>query len=264
MHVRLTAALAALSISAATSFAANVTLVDTTAGTAVNDGIVGLPGEYSQSTAGINSGFGDVIGLGSSFAIDSDTAGNVNIGIASAGSFNDAAVIYIDSIGGVGLNSTTTIEDTSDPGRSAISGDGGGNESEITFAPTFFADFAIAIDTGFAGLFQINSDGSLTFVASANRNAADSNNTEIDFNLSNIGLSAGDSFDFVVTYLNSSNAFRSDEFVGVSGTTVPSGNIGQNPVTLLTNDFATFTAIPEPLSVLAGGGLLGLIVLRRR
>ncbi|MEM6315632.1 MAG: hypothetical protein AAF743_16210 [Planctomycetota bacterium] len=263
MSVRTLVGFCAIGLATIPVSAAQVVLSDNTTTTAINDGTVNI-GEYATSTSGINGGFGDVIGTSSSFFVDSDSAGNINIGILSSGTFGDAAVIYIDAAPGVGLNSTATIEDTSDPGRSAISGDAGSNQSEITFAPGFGADFAIAIDTGFAGLFRINADGSLTFVDSANRNASDANNTEIDFNLSEIDLTPGDSFDFVATYLNSSNAFRSDEFVGVASSTIGPGNIGQNPVTLGTMDFATFTAIPEPLTALAGGGLLGLVALRRR
>src|SRR4051812_45368053 len=54
------AALASLAMSAS-AFAAPITITDTTSGTATNDGTINS-GEYVGSSAGINGGFGNVIG----------------------------------------------------------------------------------------------------------------------------------------------------------------------------------------------------------
>jgi hypothetical protein len=240
-----------------------ITITDTTAGTATNNGAI-AGGEYVGSSVGINSGFGNVIGSNSAIHVDSSSLGALNFGVQSGGgNFNDAAVIYIDSITG-GVADTTGLEDTNDPGRSAISGDGdneSADQSEITFGANFRPDYAISIDNGFAGLFQLTpgGDGSLTFVASGNLNPtnnAAAQQREIDITLANIGLTPGGSFKYVVTYLNPGNSFRSDEFHGVAQATANSGNIGQAPITLADTDFNVFNSIPEPSSigVLALGG----------
>ncbi len=69
--------------------------------------------------------------------------------------------------------------------------------------------------------------------------------TQIDFSMSDIGLTAGDTFRYVITYL-ASNAYRSDEFHGVSSSTV-SGNLGWASISLAVGDYNTFnsTAAPE-------------------
>ena len=61
--------------------------------------------------------------------------------------------------------------------------------------------------------------------------------------LSDIGLTPGDSFDYVATYLNSSNAFRSDEFY--QGAAFAAGNPGTGSATLTSSN--TFVSVvPEP------------------
>lgn len=243
--------------------AAPVTIVDTTAGSATNDGTINT-GEYVGSSTGINSDFGNVIGSAATLFVDSSLGGALNFALrAGGGSLNDRAVIYIDSVSG-GFADTTTIGDTADAGRAAISGNGtGGGTSEVTFAPGFLADYAIVLESNFAGLFQLAAGGanSLIFVTSANLNPsgnAGAVDREFDLTLANIGLSAGAAaeFDYVATYLNSSNAFRSNEFQGVAQSTVP-GSVGQTTVTLAAGDFNTFVTVPEP----ATAGLLGVVTL---
>src|SRR3989475_12654611 len=75
-----------------------------------------------------NSGFGGAIGLGSLTLTDNGTTvfGTVNKG---PGPFNDALVIYLDSVGG-GFTDTSGFSDAGDGLRKAISGfDGGANRS---------------------------------------------------------------------------------------------------------------------------------------
>jgi hypothetical protein len=95
-----------------------------------------------------------------------------------------------------------------------------------------------------------------------------SNSKEMAFTLANIGLTANTqaSFKYVVTYLNSANAFRSDEFNGVAS--FAGGNPGNGgSVNLASGDFNTFQSIPEPSSVglmlLSGTGMLALLRRRR-
>lgn len=235
-----------------------VTITDATLGTSTRDGTLNA-GEYGSLTyfsSGSGSGFGNVLfGSGGKLYWDSSLGGGLNFGVQlGGGGLNDAGVIYIDSVSG-GLNNTTTIEDTGDSGRSAISGDGGGNQSELTFAAGFNADYAITIENGFSGLFKINGDGSLTFQTSLQLTPTGSGpqQREGELLLSDIGLSTGGSFKYVGTYLNSGNAYRSDELNGQG--TAPGGNIGQSPFTF--DNYNTFNSVPEPASAaLLGLGLL--------
>ena len=82
----------------------------------------------------------------------------------------------------------------------------------------------------------------------------------MQFDFTEIGLSPGDSFDFIGTYLNSSNAFRSDEAFGDG---IAAGNPGNSDVTFTSS--LTYTPIPEPSSALLGSvALLGLLRRRHR
>jgi hypothetical protein len=245
------------------------TIVDNTLGGATRDGTV-VGAEYVGGAAGVHSGFGNVIGSSSFLYLDSDNSGNLFIGIdLGGGGWNDSIVIYIDSVSG-GFSDTTTLEDQNDPLRNAISGDGGGNQSELTFGSEFVPDYAIALRAAdnFAGLWQLAAGGnlSLNFVASANLTTnGTGQEIELQISLANIGIAAGDSFGYVATLLNQGNAFRSDEFNGVATTTANSGNVGQNPLTLGQEDYNVFQTIPEPGTfAFMAVGALGLLYRRLR
>lgn len=215
----------------------------------------------SGSSSGTGGGFGSVIGNGSTVNVTTTEAGDVNMRLfRGAGQLFDVAIIYIDSVAG-GVTNTSQINDIGDPGRAAISGNGfGGEFSDLGFATGFGADYAITLETAFSGVFGLNAGANHTFVSSAStdgpRTAGDAS-FGVAFNLSQIGLTAGDSFRYVITYLNGGNAFRSNEFHGVASG--PADNIGNNTFgignfNLADGDFVTVNTVPTP----GAAALLGL------
>lgn len=215
------------------------TITDTTTGTANNNGTVS-GGEYVGFTTGINSGFGDFIGATSQLHVDSSHTGALNFGLVSGGaSFDNLVVIYIDTDNGAtGFADTSGFNDSADPCRIAISGDNGTTSSTLTFATGFRADHAICISPAFSGLWELVNAGSHTFVVGVNRTAVTPNHHEIDLTMADLGLTPGDSFRYVVTYL-SDTAFRSNEFHGVAAF---GANPGHGPATLAAGDFITFNS----------------------
>ncbi len=258
-----------VSIGVVSAVATPITITDTgTAGSNTDGDVQGTGDNYAGSSSGINGGFGDVLGSTSSLFMDSDLAGNIFVGHQSGGGgLNDVAVMYIDSISG-GFADTTGFTDTADPLRSGISATDGANRADITFASGFEADYALAWGAGgggdFAGVWELVNSGSHNFQSAANFTTNAGPEVEMNFALSDIGLSTGDSFDYVVTYLNASSAFRSDEFHGVAASTVTGGNIGQNPVTLANGDFNTFQSVPEPSAMTLMAFGLGAAMFARR
>ena len=259
-------------LTAATAMAAPVTILDSTPGTAVNDGVINL-GEYVGASNGINGSFGDILGQTSQIHIDSSLAGGLNFGLAiGAGNLFDDAVIYIDSAAG-GFANTTSLNDKADPLRAAISGNNSFGGAELTFAPTFAADYAIGFNQGFAGLWQLaaGGDGSLVFLKSVNLtpvNTPTSPSFEMDLLLADLGVLPGGYFRYLATYVNANGGlglFRSNEFHGVSQTTVPGGHVGVNPFALAAGDFNTFQTIPEPgCAALALIATIGALAVRRQ
>lgn len=241
------------------------TITDTTGSSASNNGSIGT-GEYVGSSAGINGGFGNVIGSSSSLLVDSSAAGALNFGLQTGGGgINDIVVIFIDSISG-GFSDTGSFTDAGDGGRRAISGfDGGSNRSTLTFASGFQADYAITIESGFSGLYGLVNGGSHNFVA-GNGITGSGNTRELGLTLSQIGVVPGGSFRYVATYISNSG-YRSNEFHGVAQSTYGGGNPGWSPVTLAAGDFNTFVSVPEVSSALAlaaFSSLSGVVALWRR
>ena len=216
-----------------------------------------------------NAGFGGVIGTGS-LMIETLGDGTVNMTLfRGAGGHFDLSAMYIDSVAG-GVSNTSFLNDLGDGGRAGLSGSGfGGEFSDLGFAAGFEADFGITWETAFSGIFDLNSDNSnFGFVAAVSTDAArDANDASfsISFNMSDIGLSAGDSFSVVVSYLNSGNAFRSGEFIGAddTGPFANDPNIGQTAYQLGAEDFILVNSVPAP-GAMALLGLGGLMAGRRR
>ncbi len=233
-----------------------------------------LLGLTSMSPAAIyngngNSGFGGVIGTGSLELTDNGTtlSGTVTKG---SGDFNDAFVIYFDSVSG-GFTTTSGFTDNgggTDANRAAISALGtDGTRETINFNTGFGADYAISLipnGADFGGLWQLVDGGSHNFVTSVNLlpvGTTTSATYTFDFDFADIGLVTAGGFEFVVTYLNAGNAFLSDEGVGW---TTAGGNPGNGGAFNL-NGQETYV-VPEPAAYagMIALGILGLAILRRQ
>jgi hypothetical protein len=235
--------------------------------TTVGLAVLGFSASAATYPGNGNSGFGGPVGLGSLTLTDDGTtiSGTINKG---PNGFNDALVLYIDSVPG-GFTDTSGFADGADGLRKAISGfDGGANRSLMTFTGGFTPDYAIALgpaDDNFGGLWQLVAGGanSLNFISSVNLNPVGNNNSStytFSFNVSQIGLTpnSGQSFSLFGTY-TSDSGYRSDE--AVAGNDV--GSQGWNPF-VQTGD-VTYTIVPEPSAVaLAGLGGLALFKWKRK
>ncbi len=225
-----------------------VAIVDPSGSAATRDGSIGAV-EYVGISCGINAGFGGVIGSGSQLFIDSDGAGGLYLGLETGGgSLTDFLVIYIDSMPG-GFSGTSGFNDYFDPHRAAISarGTNGAGRADLVFAPVFQADYAIAINASFAGLWLLADGGpnSLTYVKPLNASGALTSWEWDGFSLADLGTPPGTPIRYIASYLNpndASGAFRSNEFHGVARSSVPDGNIGIAPITLAPGDFNTFAS----------------------
>jgi hypothetical protein len=215
------------------------------------------------------TGFGGPAGLGSLTFNMTGTTVNVTFtnGRTPGEGFNNLLVIYIDSRAG-GFTDTSAFTDSTDPHRRGISGFDNGNRALLTFSGGFAADYAIALNSSFAGLWELDDTALFAFRGDLGISPGGGNNNaatySFSFDLSQIGLGAGDTFNIVTTYLDPNSPWRSNEAIGhgLSGTPVDEfGNFGRNDA--LATGFAT---VPEPstVSLLVGAALLAGWRLRRR
>jgi hypothetical protein len=250
-------------------FAASGTAVQAQLVTNATPGV----GTYANSVTGSGSNFGNVLG-GGSFSL-TQTGGAISLSFTKgAGSFNDAVVIYFDPDGGspAGFADTGGFTDGADGLRRAISGfDGGGSRSTLFFAPGFNATHAIAFKpfgagNGYAGLWSLNNGASHGGGGTLNMTPDTSNQPTytMGFNMSDLGLTPGQSFNFVATYIAESG-FRSSELLGTASG--PANNPGYTNLALSGNDYNRFVsaAVPEPATLgLLALPLMGVFSLRRR
>lgn len=236
------------------------TVVDTTPGGASVDANVNV-GEYVGTVSGGGGGFGGPVG-GGTLSVDSDASG-IYMGFSNMGDISgNSIVVYFDVAAG-GFADNSTINDNLDLGRSRISS----AANPLTYP--FDADYGWVISPAFGGfqaLFQLaaGGDNSLNFagfgVVADPIGEFPSNPTyEFFVPYVDLGISAGDTVDFVVTYgNNNSPAFMSDE--GFPNQFV--GNPGEGAVTL--TDFHRLVTIPEPATafILAIGAIA--FIRRRR
>ena len=234
--------------------------------------------EIYAANGGIN--FGGPFGTGNLEITDSADGTGLdfvfNRGALDTSELFNTAVIYLDTVAG-GFTDTTSFNDRQDGIRRAISGAGFGDgdptpetRADLFFSPGFGADFAIGFNAGFAGLWALDDVNNFTFVADLGLPAG-STSASASFPFSadydDLGLSLGDTFEFVATYINSGNAFRSDEAIG-DGIVPPNPGNDQFPGTPggSTRTYTaarSYTTVPEPASlglVAAGAALM----LRRR
>lgn len=226
--------------------------------------------------------------LAVSSALTSATDGTITFTFNPSGGFtNNTVVVYIDSVAG-GIANTSNLSDAGDNGRRGISGEqpgtpggpdnGKASRTQVNFASGFGADYAIAFDnTGFNNAFSLPTDTSaLTFVASQKANTGSGNADSITVSYAQLGLTPGGSFSFVGTLIDGTSAYRSNETIGTSATTV--GDFGGNGNAGFTgtqtfassNTFMTdgpVAAAPEPsgvASLLMGALVLGGFAVARR
>lgn len=228
---------------------------DTGAGLATLDGTIEA-GEYAGFTGGVGDGFGGIIGADVEIHLDSDAAGNLALAIDGTGrncswTSNDTVVLYIDSVPDAGFADTTGFTDTADAGRAGISAaNPGGGRADLTFAPGFRPDYAIAIRNDSANLFELVAGGSHAFVATLTRAPLATFSTSCvkelaGFSMAQLGSQAGNPLRWVATALNPNDnpPFRSNELHGLA--VAPVGNIGG----------ASFTMPPGSRNLFATNGI---------
>ena len=243
---------------ASSSLAATANICDGNATFPVNDGTVNV-GEYAGSSAGLGNGFGGVLGLNGTLSFDSDALGNLAFALSATSASctqnaTDSIVIYVDSRTG-GFANTTGFTDNADQGRAAASAMGtDGSRADLTFATGFAPDYAIVIQNGFSGLFELVAGGSHVFVKNLTRSSAVTVPPPCvsewsGFSMSDLGAQLGTDLRYVATLLNATNAFRSNEFQGVGA--APGANPGAAPYSFAAGDFNVFRPGPG-LSYLTG------------
>jgi hypothetical protein len=236
--------------------------------------------------------FGGVLSNGS-LTIDDLPNGTINFTFHPGSSFSRNLVIYIDSKpGGYANNYLMDYTPASDNQRAAS----GFNETTkvhalMQFPADFEADYAVALwvrantSGAPAGSLRTLSPGTgadagravLTNTTLINLSGAQTSPptpVTFNFNATDIGLTpgAGHSFRFVATYLNGSNAVRSDEFIGgVAKSKLYDTNGNLASVTLA--DYRTYTllstggalsSVPEPSGFALAVTPLALWLLQRR
>ena len=255
--------LAAAILVAPAALAQQATLTDTTSDGATFDGAVDDAEYATGAVTGINSSTG-VLGDGAYFAVESDSSGEIVIGLRSPGGMLNerVVVIYLDTEPGDGIIATDNQDvELSELGR-AVSGSDGIDASVLTFAPGFTANYALAFGDHEAGVYALDWMVPPTRVADLgvlpNDIFVTSNEVELSFSLTDLGLTPGGSFDLVATLIEPSAFDRSDEYIGVSADTIPAGMSGPIEVTLSDGDYLRFESVaPEPL----GAGALAFTAL---
>jgi hypothetical protein len=210
-----------------------------------------------------DTSFGGAVGNGSLSVTDNGSVLNFQFNRGTSGNFNDALVIFIDSKSG-GFSTTANFNDRGDGLRRAISGVSDSGRSTATFASGFTADYAIALNNGFAGVWQLaaGDNNSLGFLTAAGlnptgNNAASSYTFSVDLNTLGVVPNSGSELRFTSTFISESGFRSLESFNSLTGTS------GWNAVSF--SEFDSYlTAVPEPTTIALGifgavGGLGGLM-----
>jgi hypothetical protein len=217
------------------------------------------------------TGFGGPVGTGA-LTVTDDAAGNVTFsfqpGAGHPSVDGNNLVIYL-STGMPGLPDTSALIDNGDSGRRGISGYNAGStpttRSLIAFPSGFQATYALAMESGYVGLFQLpplGGDGNLTYLTGGSQSG---NPLHVTVPLTTLGLTQGQSFQLLGTLLDGGAAYRSNEAIGATSPDIAaSGNPGFNNLITFSSAFTyNSTIVPEPASV-ALIALSGAFIARRR
>lgn len=202
----------------------------------------------SGLSAGINAGFGNAVGANSTLSVTFDTVSQVNWILTPGGGNLDnanAVVIYIDADNDdTGYADTKSFFDTGsaffDELRAATSATNGTERADVTFAPGFLANYALVFNSGFGVSYRLDEFGHQFINTIHGEGFGSGGPYHFSHALIDLGLAPGDSFRYVLTYLDPIGTFRSNEFHGVADSSVPDANIGFDDVTLAEGDFNVF------------------------
>lgn len=247
---------------------ANAGLVDTRTGTGsasvALDGSLSA-GEYgpgnSYSYAGAGGGFGGTLGA-STMYMNSD-ANNLYLAVNLAANLNDNIVVYFNTKSTGGFNSSTQMDDASDPGR--------GRSSDPMSAGTtnlpINAQYSFVIGSFGAVLFELQGNGTAhnfkSYTGQFTGNATGVR--EFALNLGDLGgaLGSRNYIDFLAIY-TSDSGYMSNESIPAQAGLNAGGNPGfDNGGTAITLENYNRFQIPAPSSAVALG-LAGLAATRRR
>lgn len=222
------------------------------------------------------AGFGGTVGNGALTL--SYSGGTVSGSFAPSGTFGGNALVLYLGTGAPGITDTSTLTDTQDGGRTAISGlNNTSGRTTATFAPGFTPSYAISLEPGvFGGLFNLSTPANFGFVNSVNLAGSGTGPFTFSFQVSDLGLSptASNNIDFVGTLI-STTAFRSNETIGTSVTVPGTAGDAPNAGFTGTQTFSTFNrlttiapaVVPEANTValaLLALPVLGAVAARRR
>lgn len=170
-------------------------------------------------------------------------------------------MLYIDSKAG-GFTTTAGFTDKSDPLHRAISGinTDSTQRATLTFGEGFTPDYAIALDAGFAGVYELMDSMDHTYIASGNLTpVGNASSPTFSFSISklDIGITGELAFNFLGTYI-SETGYRAAEAIGDS---MAGFSQGWNPYTTVSYNTYTGSSLPVKLSDFRAAGERNNVIL---
>ena len=190
------------------------------------------------------TGYGGVIGTGNLSINDNGTTLTFIL-TKGTSPLNDAMVVFVDTKTG-GFSTTSGFTDEADGLRKAISGLQTPDRATLNFPSGFLPDYAIALDQGFGGIWELVNGGSHNYINSANLTpSGNPNSATFTFTVAkaDIGITGDIVFKFLATY-GSETGYRSNEFIGDAG---PTNNPDNTPYTAATF-FSYVSALPVSIT----------------